>query len=315
MTAPLSQDLRERIVRAVEDGSTIRQAARRFAVSASAAIKLMQRVRQTGSAAPAKIGGYRRPLLEKHADDLRAIVSSKAGITLREIKAALAARGIMVKALSTIADMLHRLGLSHKKKSLRASEQDRPDVAQHRSRWRVWQRYMDGERFVFIDERPWCTDQGCGRYAPYPVLGSYDADGLRASQLQHAVQDLDRHVHLSRPTLVRTRAQPVPDHALEPAHGGLGPVARVVARDLLPAHSALLGDELQVAVPLRRRGLGRGAGHGRRARRHDDVCVRMALGHVGVNALLVVRAVRRDGGERVRDLVEQGADLGGVVFA
>ena len=47
MTAPLSQDLRERIVRVVEGGSTIRQAARRFAVSASAAIKLMQRVRQT----------------------------------------------------------------------------------------------------------------------------------------------------------------------------------------------------------------------------------------------------------------------------
>src|SRR3954469_291737 len=115
MTAPLSQDLRERIVRVVEGGSTIRQAARRFAVSASAAIKLMQRVRQTGSAAPAKIGGYRRPLLEKHADDLRAIVSRQAGITLREIKAALAVRGIVVKALSTIADMLHRLDLSHKK--------------------------------------------------------------------------------------------------------------------------------------------------------------------------------------------------------
>ena len=111
MTAPLSQDLRERIVHAVEDGSTIRQAARRFAVSASAAIKLMQRVRQTGSTAPAKIGGYRRPLLEKHADDLRAIVLRQTGITLREIKAALAARGIVVKALSTIADMLHRLGL------------------------------------------------------------------------------------------------------------------------------------------------------------------------------------------------------------
>ena len=39
MTAPLSQDLRERLVHAVEDGSTVRQAARRFAVSASAAIK------------------------------------------------------------------------------------------------------------------------------------------------------------------------------------------------------------------------------------------------------------------------------------
>src|SRR3954452_8797515 len=141
MTAPLSQDLRGRIVRAVEGGSTMRQAARRFAVSASAAIKLMQRVRQTGSLAPAKIGGYRRPLLEKHADELRAIVSSQAGITLKEMRHALPARGIVVTALSTIADMLHRLGLSHKKKSLRASEQDRPDVARHRSRWRVWQRY------------------------------------------------------------------------------------------------------------------------------------------------------------------------------
>ena len=115
MTAPLSQDLRERIVHAVEGGSTMRQAARRFAVSASAAIKLMQRVRQTGSTAPAKIGGSRRPLLEKHADDLRAIVSSKAGITLKEMRDALHARGIVVKALSTIADMLHRLDLSHKK--------------------------------------------------------------------------------------------------------------------------------------------------------------------------------------------------------
>jgi len=117
VTAPLSLDLRERVVRAVEDGSTIRQAARRFAVSASAAIKLMQRVRQTGSLAPAQIGGFRRPLLEKHADDLRALVLSQPGITLREIKAALAARGIIVKALSTIADMLHRLGLSHKKRA------------------------------------------------------------------------------------------------------------------------------------------------------------------------------------------------------
>src|SRR3954469_24972888 len=155
----------------------------------------------------------------------------------------------------------------------------------------------------FAQTWPWCMDQGCGRNAPYPVLGSCDAGGLRASQLQHAVQDLDRHVHLSRPTLIRTRAQPVPDHALEPADGGLGPGARVVARGLLPAHSALLGDELQVAVPLRRRGLGRGAGHGGRARRNDDGRARVALGHVGVNALLVVRAVRRDGGDRVLDLV------------
>ena len=116
MTAPMSQDLRQRIVRAVAQGRSARQAAHRFEVSPSAAVKLMQRVRQTGSTAPCKIGGYRRPLLEPHAETLREMVESKKGITLREIQARLADQGIEVKALSTIADMLHRLGLSHKKR-------------------------------------------------------------------------------------------------------------------------------------------------------------------------------------------------------
>ena len=45
------------------------------------------------------------------------MVEGKKGITLRQIKARLAERGIEVKALSTIADMLHHLGLSHKKRA------------------------------------------------------------------------------------------------------------------------------------------------------------------------------------------------------
>jgi transposase len=53
MPAPTSLDLRRRIVGAIERGSSIRAVARRLAVSPSAAIKLMQRVRRTGSAAPA----------------------------------------------------------------------------------------------------------------------------------------------------------------------------------------------------------------------------------------------------------------------
>ena len=74
-----------------------------------------KRVRQTGSTALAQIGGYRRPLLEPYAGWLRALVSDRKGITLREIQAALAACGVVVKALSTVAEMLHRLDLSHKK--------------------------------------------------------------------------------------------------------------------------------------------------------------------------------------------------------
>src|SRR3954471_22273856 len=115
MTAPLSQDLRGRIVRCVAAGTSARAAAQRFEVCASAAIKLVQRVLETGSTAPAKIGGYRRPILEPHADTLREIAKSKPGITLKEMREALHERGISVKALSTIADMLHRLKVSYKK--------------------------------------------------------------------------------------------------------------------------------------------------------------------------------------------------------
>jgi putative transposase len=115
MTAPLSQDLRRRIARAVEKGSSIRQAAMRYEISPSAAVKLMQRVRKTGSLAPDRVGGHRRPVLEPHEDLLRSLVATKSGITLSEIQAELKARGIVVAALSTILLTLRRLGLRHKK--------------------------------------------------------------------------------------------------------------------------------------------------------------------------------------------------------
>jgi transposase/transposase-like protein len=85
-------DLRLRIVRAVERGSSIRAAARRFAVSPSAAIKLMQRVRATGSAAPARFGGHRRPLLAPHEGELKRLVAAAPDLTLVELQAALQRR-------------------------------------------------------------------------------------------------------------------------------------------------------------------------------------------------------------------------------
>jgi transposase len=115
MAAPLSQDLRRRLIRAVEQGSSAREAARRFAVSASAAIKLVRRVRETGSTAPAQIGGYRRPLLAGHEHVLRELTSAEPGITLAELRTRLTERGIKVGSLTTIWMTPRRLGLTHKK--------------------------------------------------------------------------------------------------------------------------------------------------------------------------------------------------------
>ena len=77
MTAPVPAESRKRPVRAVEAGSPAREAARRFEVGASAAIKLVRRVRETGSAAPAKVGGRRKPLLAGHEDSLRGLTAAK----------------------------------------------------------------------------------------------------------------------------------------------------------------------------------------------------------------------------------------------
>ena len=112
MPAPLSRDLRQRIVRAVEGGSSIRQAALRFDVSPSAAAKLMRRFRQSGSPAPARFGGHRRPILEPHET-----LDARSDISLMEIQAELRQRGIVVGATSTISRWLRRVGLTHKKRA------------------------------------------------------------------------------------------------------------------------------------------------------------------------------------------------------
>ena len=117
MPAPISRDLRERIVRAVENGSSMREAAARFAVGPSTAIKLMARVRATGSVAPARYGGYRRPVLAPHEGVLRSIVEDRPDITLAEIQAELGHRCGVSVCLTTIHVTLHRLGLRFKKRS------------------------------------------------------------------------------------------------------------------------------------------------------------------------------------------------------
>jgi putative transposase len=115
MPVPMSMDLRLRIVRAVERGSSIRAAARRFVVSPSAAIKLMQRVRATGSAAPARYGGHRRPVLGPHEADLKGLVAATPDITLAELQSELQRRCGVRAGLSTIHNALRRIGLRHKK--------------------------------------------------------------------------------------------------------------------------------------------------------------------------------------------------------
>ena len=76
----------------------------------------MARLRATGSVAPARYGGHRRPVLGAHEDFLRALVKAQPDITLREIQAELCSRCGIAVCLATIHVGLRRLGLRHKKR-------------------------------------------------------------------------------------------------------------------------------------------------------------------------------------------------------
>eukprot|EP01013_Petalomonas_cantuscygni_P000178 TRINITY_DN10136_c1_g3_i1.p3 TRINITY_DN10136_c1_g3~~TRINITY_DN10136_c1_g3_i1.p3 ORF type:complete len:120 (-),score=23.03 TRINITY_DN10136_c1_g3_i1:222-581(-) len=118
MTAPISNDLRERVVAAVQNGESVRCVASRFEVAVSSVVKWSQRYRATGSVAPGKMGGYRKPILEPHRTFIIERINQTSHLTLRGLKAELAARGVKVSH-DTVWKFLRREGLSFKKNTVR----------------------------------------------------------------------------------------------------------------------------------------------------------------------------------------------------
>ena len=84
------------MVRAVEGGESRQGVAKRFEVSASCVIKLMQRWRETGSVEPGQMGGWKDHALAAHEETVRALLVSRPDATLEELRDALARQGIQV---------------------------------------------------------------------------------------------------------------------------------------------------------------------------------------------------------------------------
>jgi transposase len=117
MPKPYSRDLRERVVRAVEAGASCHEAAATFEIGVSSAIRWVAQFRRSGSVAAKPMGGKRSPL-DAYKDWLLALIRAEPDLTLQEIRARLAARGILVAA-SSVWRFCDRHGLTFKKKSTR----------------------------------------------------------------------------------------------------------------------------------------------------------------------------------------------------
>jgi transposase len=114
MARPYSLDLRERVVRRVENGETVRSVAALFGVSVSCVVKWSLRHRASGSAAPGKMGGHRRCILEQERDFILMRIEENPNLTLRGLQAELAERGVAV-SYGAVWAFVHKEGKSFKK--------------------------------------------------------------------------------------------------------------------------------------------------------------------------------------------------------
>jgi len=119
MVKSLSDDLRVRVVAAVEAGASRRQAAARFGVSVSSAIRWVGRWRDWGEVGARPQGGDRRSgRIEAQAGFLLGQVERRPDVTLAELQALLRKRGVAV-AIATVWRFFERRGFSFKKNRAR----------------------------------------------------------------------------------------------------------------------------------------------------------------------------------------------------
>jgi transposase len=117
MAKPYSRDLRERVVRFVEEGHSRRAAGAHFKVSVSFVVNLMSAFRATGSLQPRPSGGRRHAKLEPHRTFLLAQVEDRPDITMPELAAALVEATGETVTPPALSRWLIRAGYRFKKNS------------------------------------------------------------------------------------------------------------------------------------------------------------------------------------------------------
>jgi transposase len=146
-----SQDLRERVLRVLECGKRPTDVSVRFEVSRGWVHEVRRQFREESRRSSLRIGRHRKSLLAPGEPELRKWIAEQPVLTLAEMCERLAQEfGITIK-IPALWHQLNKWGLSYKK-TLHASEQERPNVQQARLEWKQNQSLLDIEHLVFLDE-------------------------------------------------------------------------------------------------------------------------------------------------------------------
>ena len=113
-----SQDLRDRVLRALARGDGPSAVARRFEVSRFYVYQVRDREQETGVRSSFQIGGHRRSRLEEAESALRGWIAAEPGLTLTELQERLASQGIAIKT-GALWHQLNKWNLTFKKNAAR----------------------------------------------------------------------------------------------------------------------------------------------------------------------------------------------------
>ncbi|MER8948817.1 IS630 family transposase [Mesorhizobium sp. M0959] len=151
MGRALSGDLRSRVLKASDEGMSARQAAARFGVGVSSAIRWIARAK-IGELAPRPQGRRRASSLDAHEAFIVGLIEERKDITLNEMVERLVAEQSVRISRSALSAWLRGHGWTFKKKSAHALEQGRLDILKRRRDWFDGQLDLDPAKLVFIDE-------------------------------------------------------------------------------------------------------------------------------------------------------------------
>jgi transposase len=120
MAKPLSEDLRMRVIRAIDGGMSRRAAAERFGISPSSAVRFVREWRESGSMRAKPQGGDQRShRIEAHRDLILSAIEAKPDLTLEEIAEMLRSAVGASFAPSTVWRFLDRHAMTFKKNRTR----------------------------------------------------------------------------------------------------------------------------------------------------------------------------------------------------
>ena len=113
-----SQDLRDRVLWALDRGERPTAIARRLEVSRVWVYQVRGREQKTGQRTSFQIGGHRRSRLEEVEPVLRRWIAAQPGLTLEELRERLASQGIEIK-VGALWHQLNKWNLTFKKNAAR----------------------------------------------------------------------------------------------------------------------------------------------------------------------------------------------------